>query len=96
MVERDTKKGYKMIGSNVKVFTDEEKAKDFASCLVALTSDTSRNVQLLKDIKDKVERLTARPFDRSEEIKTGFDLLLSERTAEVKARYESKGWAFNF
>lgn len=84
-----------MIGANVPVFTAEQKKDGMAKRIASCVSDKNRNIQHLKDIKVCITIINS---DTSlyAEFKESAENLLSERTAEVKARYESNGWAFNF
>jgi len=97
VIERDTKKGHKMIlGANVPVFTAEQKKDGMAKRIANVKAEAATNVQALKDIKVCLTIMASDPALYGDEMKADVEALLAEKTAQVKARYESNGWAFNF
>ena len=85
-----------MIGMNVPVFTVEQKKDGMAKRIANCVSDKNRNIQSLKNIKVCLTIMEADKEDLYKDMKETVLTLLAERTAEVKARYEKNGWAFNF
>jgi hypothetical protein len=83
-----------ILGANVPKKTDAEIVTDWEAKYSALKD--AKNISQLKEIRGAANWLGNCTFDSAPVIKARFDTLLAEKTAEVKARYESNGWAFNF